>query len=262
MTYEDIVGAEGDESDAWFFGEPSGAGVEADSEPDADNYGKGDAETEPTTDAIFEGDVGGLDYPERLTLVALLKKRFISADQDADEWKSLMAHEREIRSRLNDLFFELVIDKTQQVAFKRQAHPDSDARTFTRLTKSTSWNRWATGLLVYLRVRARTDQSAGRTDSRVSRDELLEYLNDNRAALNNKRVSDASSASKAVDALESAGLLLKTSEKDVYRISPAIEVLLPVSTLVQLQEWMQKSVAKKVTDEGATPDADSAEDPE
>ena len=71
--------------------------------------------------AMFEADAGTL-YPEqRRCLHAVLKHRYISADRHPDHWEVLLKDEGVIRSRLNDLFLELQVEREQRIAFKRQA---------------------------------------------------------------------------------------------------------------------------------------------
>ena len=71
--------------------------------------------------SLFEGDEGGLEYAQRHALVTLLKQRFISARTHPRDWQVLVEHERLLRSRLNDLFLDLAVDRGREVAWKRQA---------------------------------------------------------------------------------------------------------------------------------------------
>ena len=71
--------------------------------------------------SLFEGDEGGLEYAQRRALVTLLKQRFISARTHPRDWQVLVEHERLLRSRLNDLFLDLQVDRAREVAWKRQA---------------------------------------------------------------------------------------------------------------------------------------------
>ena len=71
--------------------------------------------------SLFEGDEGGLEYAQRHALVTLLKQRFISARTHPRDWQVLVEHERLLRSRLNELFLELQVDRVREVAWKRQA---------------------------------------------------------------------------------------------------------------------------------------------
>ena len=66
---------------------------------------------------------------------------------------------------------------------------------------------------------------------------------------------DARRAAGAIESLVKARVLLKTSDPDRFRISPVIEVLLPVERLAELLEWL---VAENRGD--ASPQTDAAAD--
>ena len=109
---------------------------------------------EPTDElsvSLFEGDEGGLDLAQRRVLVTLLKQRFISARTHPRDWEVLVDHERLVRSRLNDLFLELQVDRAREVAWKRQALSETGSR-FPTLLHDTSWSREETLVLVHLRT--------------------------------------------------------------------------------------------------------------
>lgn len=76
--------------------------------------------------AMFEGDTSFLFPEQRQCLHALLKHRYISAEQHPTQWAALMENETLIRGRLHDLFLELEVDRTHQLAFKRAATPEAD----------------------------------------------------------------------------------------------------------------------------------------
>lgn len=196
-------------------------------------------DSEPaSTRALFDGDEGGLDPDERRALVVLLKNRFITSESHPREWRALIASRQEIGKRLNDLFLELKIDTEREVAYKRPVTSDTGGRDFPTLVRDTIWPREETALLVFLRVRARNDEVRGEVQSRVSEAEMLEYLRENRPESATDQVSDDRRADRAINALKSAGLLTKTNEDGMFRISPAIEPMLPVPVLNNLLTWL------------------------
>ncbi len=125
--------------------------------------------------SLFEGDEGGLEYPQRRTLVALLKQRFISARTHPRDWPVLVEHERVLRSRLNDLFLDLAIDREREVAWKRQAVSETGAR-FPTLLYDAAWSREETLVLVHLRDRLRAGQAGGDARVFVDREDIVDYV--------------------------------------------------------------------------------------
>lgn len=207
-------------------------------DPDVDGDGA-DFEVQ-STHALFEGDEGGLELDERRAMVVLLKNRFITSESNPLEWRAIMKSRRVIGERLNDLFLELVVNTEREVAYKR---PATGGGEFPTLLHDTAWQREETALLVYLRVRSRSEQSRGEGHARVSHAELAEYLRENRPDSATNRVADERRTDRAIGALRTAGLLVKTNEDGVFRISPAIEPMLPVTVLNDLLTWLNVRTA-------------------
>ncbi|GAA2540779.1 DUF4194 domain-containing protein [Microbacterium mitrae] len=189
----------------------------------------------------FEGDDGGLDLAERRALVVLLKHRFVTVETSNGVWDTIVKSRKIINSRLNDLFLELVIDVDREVAFKRQVSPRAMGLDFPTLLFAHAWQREETALLVFLRLKFREAEGRGEKYGRVSREAMYDFLKDNRAATATDEVRDGSRAKRAVDALKTAQLL-KEVDTDEFRISPAIAVLLPASTLMNLLSWLTDQV--------------------
>lgn len=200
------------------------------------------SEEERSTHALFEGDEGGLEPDERRALVVLLKNRFITSSSNPREWRAIKASRQKIAGRLNDLFLELVVSAEFEVAYKR---PATGGREFPTLLHDTVWPREETALLVYLRVQARSEQARGEVHARVSRQDMLAYLQENRPDSATDKVNDGRRGDRAIEAIKKAGLLEKTDEDGVYRISSAIELMLPTPALNSLLEWLTVRTASE-----------------
>lgn len=234
--------------------DPDSADPDSVDSDDSDADDTGDGIEAQSTHALFEGDEGGLELDERRALVVLLKNRFITSESHPREWKAIMGSRQVIAQRLNDLFLELVVSPEREVAYKRSATGGGE---FPTLLHDTAWQREETALLVYLRVKARSEQSRGEVHARVSQLELIEYLRESRPDSATDRVADDRRADRAIGALKSAGLLVRTDEDDVFRISPAIEPMLPVSTLNDLLTWLNvRTAAGPADDAGLQTNAD------
>jgi hypothetical protein len=188
--------------------------------------------------ALFEGDEGTLELPQRRAFVALLKNRFITARSHPKEWRTLLAHQRLIRSRLNDQFMDLHIDLTREVAYKRQAVPEGGGR-FPTLLHDTAWSREETILLVYLRSRARSEEAAGASRTLVDRQDMIEHVASLRPEHATDQAADARRTTNAIENLNRAGLLVGASTADQFEVSPAVDVVLPLERLQELLRWLQ-----------------------
>ncbi|RLP82084.1 DUF4194 domain-containing protein [Mycetocola lacteus] len=203
------------------------------------------------TVSLFEGDEGRLDLAQRRALVTLLRGRYLSAADHPREWKTLLASEAVLRSRLNDLFLDLHIDRAYEVAFKRQAHPEEGGR-FPTLLRDTAYTREETILLVFLRGRFRSERGNGRESVHVGREEMLGRIAQFRPAYSTDQSGDARKADKAIESMTRSQILLRTDDPDRFRIAPVIEVLLPLERLSELLEWFR-------TRSGQVQDADNVD---
>jgi hypothetical protein len=222
--------------------------------PDSDDAEATRADANSESLSLFEGDDGGLSIDQRKTLVLILKHRYISAAQQPSEWRTLLASTHLLKSRLNDLFLDLHIDHHYEVAFKRQALPEGGDR-FPTLLYDAAYTREETILLVLLRQRFRSERANGQELVLVDRDNLLDNVGHFRPEHATDRSGDIRRANGAIDSLVKARVLLKTSDPDRFRVSPVIEVLLPVERLAELLEWL---VAENRGETSAQGDADSA----
>jgi hypothetical protein len=217
-------------------------------------------EDNPESFSLFEGDEGGLTVEQRRTLVLLLRHRYISAALQPAEWRTLLASQSVLKSRLNDLFLDLHVDLHYEVAFKRQAVGEGGER-FPTLLHDVAYTREETILLVLLRQRFRSERATGVDIVIVDRDNLVDNVAHFRPEYATDRFGDARRATAAVDSLAKARVLLKTSDPDRFRISAVIEVLLPIERLTELWEWLVEQNGADEPEADA-PAADGADAPE
>ncbi|MFZ7087994.1 DUF4194 domain-containing protein [Curtobacterium sp. RRHDQ10] len=206
-----------------------------------------------TTFALFEGDEGRLGDAERRAFVALLRHRYVSARSHPAEWRTVLAAEHLLRSRLNDLFLELHLDTDREVAFKRQARSESTRRPFPTLLHDTAYTREETLVLVYLRMRLRTDTRPGPDEVVVDRSEILGHVAGFRPVTATDRTRDEGRVAKAIDRLVTARVLLRTTDPDRFRVASVLEVLLPLERLHELDDWLRSATETSATETSAAP---------
>ncbi len=190
--------------------------------------------------SLFEGDEGGLEYAQRHALVALLKQRFISARTHPRDWQVLVEHERVIRSRLNDLFLDLAVDRDREVAWKRQAVSETGSR-FPTLLYDAAWSREETLVLVHLRDRLRAGHAGGDARVYVDREDVVDYVASFRPGHATDEAGDEKRARNAVATVAKAGLLIGVGGDERFEISEAVEPLLPLELLQELLDALQRA---------------------
>jgi len=185
------------------------------------------------TFGLWQGDQGTLEPKQRDTLVALLKKSFISSD-DKDAWRTLMREPGPIVTSLNNLYFNLVVDERAEVAFATPARNADNP--FKTLVRDASNSREETLLLIYLRERHRAETSSGQPTVYADVTAMLDYVERFRPASATDVSGDEKRVKNAIVGLVGSGLLVKTADADRFRVHRAIEALLPLVTLNQLVE--------------------------
>lgn len=195
--------------------------------------------TERSAVALFAGDEGGLSAAQRTCLVYLLKNRFLSRHTRSDLWDVLIEHQGLLRSRLNDLFLTLHVDREGEVAYKRQAVPDNRTTRFPTLLHDTAYTREETVLLVYLRERMQRERAAGADSVLVDREDLLEQVAEFRAPDETDLAGERRRAERAIDSLKSMGVLHETRDHDRLAVSPVLDSLMPLARLQELLEWLR-----------------------
>lgn len=179
--------------------------------------------------ALWHGDRGSLDAHQRDTLVAILKKEFISSD-DKVEWRTLMKDPGPIETNLNNMYFTLVLDPIAEVAYKKPLRsPEQDVRT---LVVDKTNTREETLVLVYLRERFRADTAAGEQHVFVDYNSIQSYVARFRPPTATDEYADTARVDRAINSVRGSGLITEIrGDQGRYRVHRAIEPLLPLSTL-------------------------------
>ena len=180
---------------------------------------------------LWPGDRGTLDRTQRDTVVALMKKAFISSD-DRAEWATLRRSPDPIAATLNNLYLKLVVDERAEVAYTTPARTADDP--FKTLVRDAPNSREETLLLLFLREQYRSSTAAGQTSPFVDATAMYEYVQRFRPASATDRVLDERRVTTAIKSLAGTGLLEATRDPNRFRIHRAIEALLPLDRLNQL----------------------------
>ncbi|RKS70974.1 uncharacterized protein DUF4194 [Actinomadura pelletieri DSM 43383] len=186
---------------------------------------------------LFAGDTGTLDVDVRRVLVRLLKRRFLLAEKNQAQWRTLLENQQIIESRLHDLFVRLVVDHDRGIAYKQQVR--SAELDVPILLKDDPYSRAETLVLVHLRTVYQRERGTGETSARVDIEELeqtvLTYFDpdDHNLARGQREIRNA------VQRLVTDGLLVEESAGR-YRITPLVEVVLSTEKLAELNRWLRE----------------------
>ena len=185
------------------------------------------AETE-----TFRGDTGGLPVDTRRVLVQLLLGPSVDARRQSKLWPVLLRDEAVIRSRMHDLFLEVVIDHEQRVAFTRQVV--SEILDVPILLRKASLTFLDTALLLFLRQRL-TQADAQGERAVVSADDMQEHLSVFERDGNPDHAKFERQIVNAIDKAKKLSLLqFIRGSGERYEVSPTLKLLFSAEEIQDL----------------------------
>jgi hypothetical protein len=201
--------------------------AEAEHEPPADAMPDGTSEG-----ATFLGDTGQMPVDTRRVLVQLLLGPSVDARRQSKLWPILLRDVSVIRSRLHELFLELVIDQEQQIAFTRQVVSEQvDAPILLRKASLTFIE---SALLLFLRQRL-TQADAQGERAVVSLTEMQEHLSVFERDHNPDHAKFERQMANAVEKAKKLSLLQRIRGGDErYEVAPTLKLLFPAEEIQEL----------------------------
>jgi hypothetical protein len=182
--------------------------------------------------ATFLGDTGSLPIDTRRVLVQLLLGPSVDARRQSKLWPVLLRDEAVIRSRMHELFLEVVIDHEQQVAFTRQV--TSEELEVPILLRKASLTFLETALLLFLRLRL-TQADAQGERAVVSLSDMQEHLGVFERDSNPDHAKFGRQVVNAVDKAKKLSLLQRIRSSDErYEVSPTMKLLFSAEEIQQL----------------------------
>lgn len=194
---------------------------------------------------LFAGDTGTLDADVRRLLVRLLQRRFLLAERNPAQWRTLLENQQVVESRMHDLFIHLVVDHGRGIAYKKQVR--SAELDVPVLLRDEAYTRAETLVLVHLRTVFQRERGAGATSVRVDVEEIeqtaLTYFDpdETNVAVRQREIRTA------VQRLAKEGLVEEESEGR-FRVTPLVEVVLSNARLTELRDWLDAQRATRQED--------------
>ena len=172
---------------------------------------------------LYPGDTGVLRLDTRRVLVRLLSGPSLDGERHSKLWPVLLQDEVIIRSRLSELFLELVLDRDQKVAFTRQANVgEIEAPALLRTAPLTLMDSL---LLLYLRQQLTQAEARGER-AVVETSDTLAYLQTYEPGANTDHAGFEKKVNASIEKMKKNNVLQKIrGSEDRYEISPALKLL-------------------------------------
>lgn len=182
--------------------------------------------------AAFAGDTGALPLDTRRVLVQLLLGPAIDATRQRRLWPVLLRDEALLRSRLHELFLDLVVDAEQQVAFTRQVVADDlDAPVLLRRAHLGFLD---SALLLFLRQRLTQAEAQGER-AVVSAEDMAAQLSVFERSANPDQARFSRQAAGAVEKAKKLNLLRPLAGGEQrFEVSPTLKLLFPAEEIQAL----------------------------
>lgn len=185
-----------------------------------------DASPDISSIALWPGDSSELRERSRRALVDLIKGPYLARSRRRELWEALLADERVIRSRLHDLFLDVVIDHEHELAFVRPV----DFEGAPEVVRTRALTFMDTAMLLILRQTLLLEEGQGRVF--IGQDELFDQLSVYRSG------RDEADHRKRVNAswqnMQNLGLLHATEEGRA-EISPIVRFLIDAGRVGAIQ---------------------------
>ena len=178
---------------------------------------------------LWEGDLGTLQEQSRRALLTLLKGPYLSGRDNPRLWTALVADTNAIRSRLNDLYLDLVLDPREEFAYTvRPERAESGAPNALRTEKMSFID---TAMLLVLRQLTLTSDAGERLI--VGKDEVYDALSIYRTA---DQVTFRGNLNAAWGRMHAKYRLLHKVEDDRSEVSPMVRYLVDEDRVKSLME--------------------------
>lgn len=182
-------------------------------------------------------DPGELDPGTRRVLLKLLNGPYVRAQDHAKLWAALERNEPLVRSRLADLYLELVLDRDSGVAFVRNLALE-DAPKVVRRQPLTLLD---TVLVLYLRRLLLTSQG-----SRVfvGREEIEDQLRGFLRGDTTDKKQQEDRIRRSLVRMTSNSILLKAEVEDRWEISPVLRLVFGADEVAAVTADLERMAAE------------------
>ncbi|RNE62295.1 DUF4194 domain-containing protein [Cryobacterium tepidiphilum] len=171
--------------------------------------------------ALWQGDTGVLSEQSRRALLELIKGPYLSGAKAPALWSALLADENAIRSRLNELFLDLVIDRVGEFAFVRNVN--TDELDVPRTVRTASLTFIDTAMLLVLRQMLLAGEADGRVI--VGQEDVFEQLRVYRTPDRDESDFDKRLNSSWTNMKNKLRVIHQAGSEDRVEISPVVRLI-------------------------------------
>ena len=182
---------------------------------------------------LWPGDTGTLSFASRRALARLLTGPLVHAHRQPEIWAAVISDEPALRSRLADVFLDLVLDHDAGIAFTRQV--DTGGRVeVPAVLRTETLSHMDTVLLLHLRSELSVAQPGERVI--VDREDVAEQIDVYRSVIDSDRTRYTRKFDASWNRLKSYSLLSDTETENRAEVSPVLRHLFDADVVAGIRE--------------------------
>lgn len=211
-------------------------------------------------DALWPGDTGTLSFASRRALARLLTGPLVQAHRQPEIWAAVVSDEPALRSRLADVFLDLVLDHDAGIAFTRQVDTSVHVEV-PAVLRTETLSHMDTVLLLHLRSELSVAQPGERVI--VDRTDVAEQIDVYRRVIDSDRARYTRKFDASWNRLKTYSLLTETETEGRAEVSPVLRHLFDADVVAGIRDEYRGLIAAHgdASDEGASLfDDDEADD--
>ncbi|MGI9588137.1 MAG: DUF4194 domain-containing protein [Dietzia maris] len=188
---------------------------------------------EQVEQGLWPGDTGTLSFASRRALARLLTGPLVHAHRQPEIWAAVISDEPALRSRLADVFLDLVLDHDAGIAFTRQV--DTGGRVeVPAVLRTETLSHMDTVLLLHLRSELSVAQPGERVI--VDREDVAEQIDVYRSVIDSDRTRYTRKFDASWNRLKSYSLLSDTETENRAEVSPVLRHLFDADVVAGIRE--------------------------
>jgi hypothetical protein len=192
---------------------------------------------------LWLSDSGVLGDSARRALLVLVRGPYLSFSRQPQLWSALLENEGAVRSRLSELYLDLVIDLTSEIAFVRNV--DAPGQDVPRTVRTVSLTFLDSAMLLLLRQLL--VDSDGRERVIVGREEVFEQLDVYKSMASSDDASFLKRLNASWSNMKRYGIIGEAATEGRVEISPVLRLVFGIEQIQALREEYRRIAARRGT---------------
>lgn len=185
---------------------------------------------------LWPGDTGTLSFASRRALSRLLTGPLVHSHRQPEIWSAIVSDEPALRSRLADVFLDLVLDHDAGIAFTRQVDTGGQVAV-PAVLRTETLSHMDTVLLLHLRSELTVAQPGERVI--VDRSDVAERVDVYRSVIDSDRSRYARKFDASWNRMKSYSLLTDTETDGRAEVSPVLRHLFDADAVAGIRDEYQ-----------------------